>query len=145
MATGQRVDPFFSYNFLVELDGITRATFQEVSGLEATIDPIEYREGGQNTTVRKLPGVTKYGNIMLKWGMTSDTELYDWHRQAVLGNVQRRNGSIIVLDRQGSEVARWNFVDAWPTKYHVPDFKSTGNETAIETLELVHEGVERVG
>lgn len=144
MATGQRVDPFFSYNFLVELDGVVRASFQEASGLETTIDPIEYREGGQNTTVRKLPGVTKYSNIVLKRGLTTDSDLYDWHRQAVLGSVDfRRNGSIIVLDRQGSEVARWNFVDAWPTKYHVSDFKSTGNEVAIETLELVHEGIER--
>jgi phage tail-like protein len=145
MATGQRVDPFFNYNFLVELDGITRATFQEVSGLDATTEPVEYREGGQNTTVRKLPGLTKYGNIVLKWGMTSDPELYEWHRQTVQGNISRRNGSIIVLDRQGSEVARWNFVDAWPTKYDIPDFNATGNEVAIETLEIVHEGVERVG
>lgn len=144
MATGQRVDPFFNYNFLVELDGITRGTFQEVSGLDATTEPIEYREGGQNTTVRKLPGLTKYGNIVLKRGVTSDTELYDWHRQTVLGSIDRRNGSIIVLDRQGGEVARWNFRDAWPTKYDIPDFNATGNEVAIETLEIVHEGVERV-
>jgi phage tail-like protein len=144
MATGQRIDPFFSYNFLVELDSVVRASFQEASGLEATIDPIEYREGGQNTTVRKLPGVTKYSNIVLKRGLTTDSDLYDWHRQTVLGSVDfRRNGSIIVLDRQGSEVARWDFVDAWPTKYQVSDFKSTGNEVAIETLELVHEGIER--
>jgi len=144
MATGQRVDPFFSYNFLVELDGVVRASFQEASGLEATIDPIEYREGGQNTTVRKLPGVTKYANIVLKRGVTTDSDLYDWHRQVVLGSPDfRRHGSIIMLDRQGGEVARWNFVDAWPTKYHVSDFKSTGNEVAIETLELVHEGIER--
>jgi phage tail-like protein len=144
MATGQRVDPFFNYNFLVELDGITRGTFQEVSGLDATTEPIEYREGGQNTTVRKLPGLTKYGNIVLKRGVTSDTELYDWHRQTVLGVIDRRNGSIIVLDRQGGEVARWNFIDAWPTKYDIPDFNATGNEVAVETLEIVHEGVERV-
>lgn len=144
MATGQRVDPFFNYNFLVELDGITRGTFQEVSGLDATTEPIEYREGGQNTTVRKLPGLTKYGNIVLKRGVTSDTELYDWHRQTVLGVIDRRNGSIIVLDRQGGEVARWNFTDAWPTKYDIPDFNATGNEVAIETMEIVHEGVERV-
>jgi phage tail-like protein len=145
MATGQRVDPFFSYNFLVELDGIARAAFSEVSGLDATTEPIEYREGGENTTVRQLPGMTRFSNIVLKWGMTSDTELYDWHRQTVLGNVQRRNGSVIVLDRQGNEVARWNFVNAWPTKYNVPDFNATGKEVAVETLELVHEGVERVG
>lgn len=144
MATGKRVDPYFSYNFLVELDGIARAAFSEVTGLDVTTEPVEYREGGENTTVRKLPGLTKYGNIVLKWGMTDDTELYNWHRQTVLGNVQRRNGSVIVLDRQGAEVARWNFVNAWPTKYDIPDFNATGNTVAVETLELVHEGVERV-
>lgn len=144
MATGQRVDPFLNYNFLIELDGIARGAFSEVSGLDATTDPVEYREGGENTTVRQLPGMTKYSNIVLKWGLTEDKELYDWHRQTVLGDVQRKNGSVIVLDRQGSEVARWNFINAWPTKYDIPDFNATGNEIAIETLELAHEGVERV-
>jgi phage tail-like protein len=144
MATGKRVDPFLNYNFLVELDGIARAAFSEVTGLDATTEPVEYREGGENTTVRKLPGMTKYSNIVLKWGMSADKELYTWYRQVVLGNVVRRNGSVIVLDRQGSEVARWNFVNAWPTKYDIPDFNATANQTAVETLELVHEGVERV-
>lgn len=144
MATAKRVDPFLNYNFLVELDGIARAAFSEVTGLDATIEPVEYREGGENTTVRKLPGIAKYSNIVLKWGMTADKELYTWYRQTVLGNVLRRNGSVIVLDRQGSEVARWNFVNAWPTKYDIPDFNATANQTAVETLELAHEGVERV-
>jgi phage tail-like protein len=145
MPTGQRVDPFLSYNFLVELDGIARAAFTEVSGLDATTDPVEYREGGENSTVRQLPSMTKYSNIVLKWGMSADLELYNWHRQIVLGEVVRKDGSIIVLDRQGNEVARWNFVRAWPTKYDLPDFNASGNDVAIETLELAHEGVERVG
>ena len=70
--------------------------------------------------------MTKYSNIVLKWGMSADMELYDWHRQIVLGEVVRKNGSIIVLDRQGNEVARWNFVRAWPTKYDIPDFNASG-------------------
>jgi phage tail-like protein len=143
MATGQRMDPFLNYNFLIELDGIARAAFTEVSGLDATTEPVEYREGGENSTVRQLPGLTRYSNIVLKWGLTRDRELYGWYRQTVLGNVERKNGSIIVLDRQGSEVARWNFVNAWPTKYDIPDFNATSNEVAVETLELAHEGVER--
>ncbi len=144
MATGQRVDPFFNFNFIVELDGIATAAFSEVTGLDSTIDVIEYREGGRNTTPLKLPGMTKYSNIVLKRGMTDNVELFEWHRQAVLGNLQRRNGSIIVLDRQGNEVARWNFVNAWPTKYDAPDLNASGNEVAVETLELAHEGIERV-
>ena len=144
MATGKRVDPFLNYNFLVELDGITRAAFTEATGLDATTEPVEYREGGENGTVRKLPGVTRYSNIVLRWGMTVDRELYDWHRQTVLGQVQRKDGSVIVLDRQGVEVARWNFVNAWVTKYDAPDLNSTANAVAVESVELAHEGVERV-
>lgn len=144
MATGSRVDPFVNFNFLVEIDGIVRGAFSEVTGLDATIDVVEYREGGRNTTPIKLAGMNKYSNITLKWGMTTDTELYDWHRQAVLGNVERRTGSIIVLDRQANEVARWNFINAWPTKYTAPSLNAESAEVAVETLEIVHEGLERV-
>lgn len=141
--TGQRVDPFLNFNFLVEIDGISRAAFQEASGFDSTIDVVEHREGGDNTTPRKLPGMTKYSNIVLKRGITDDVELYQWHRQTIQGNVQRRNGSIVLLDRQGSEQVRWNFVNAWPTKWDGPDLNAEGNDVAIETLELAHEGVER--
>jgi phage tail-like protein len=144
MATGQIPDPYGNFNFLVEIDGIARAAFQEVSGFDSTIDVIEHREGGENTTLRKLPGMTKYSNISLKWGITDDQELYQWHRQIVQGDILRRNGSIVLLDRAGGEVARWNFYRAWPTKYDGPDFNAEGNDVAIETLELAHEGVERV-
>ena len=141
--TGQRVDPYGNFNFLVEIDGITRAAFHEVSGFDSTIDVIEHREGGDNTTVRKLPGMTKHSNIVLKWGLADDRDLYDWHRDAVNGKVQRRNGSIVLLDRQGQERMRWNFVNAWPSKWDDPDFNAEGNDIAIETLELAHEGVTR--
>ena len=141
--TGQRIDPYANFNFLVEIDGITRAAFHEVSGFDSTIDVIEHREGGENTTVRKLPGMTKHSNIVLKWGLADDADLYNWHRDAVNGKVQRRNGSIVLLDRQGQERMRWNFVNAWPAKWDGPDFNAEGNDIAIETLELAHEGVTR--
>jgi len=144
MGTAARIDPFLNFNFLVELDGITRAAFHEVSGFDSTIDVIEHREGGENTTPHKLPGATKYGNIVLKWGMTDDQELYRWHRDVVTGTVLRRNGSIVLLDRRGQEVARWNFFNAWPAKYDAPDFNAEGNDVAIETMELAHEGLVRV-
>jgi phage tail-like protein len=144
MPNGNIVDPFNNYNFLVEIDGVTRAAFHEVSGFDSTIDVIEHREGGENTTLRKLPGMTKYSNIVLKWGITDDVQLYQWHRDVVNGTTQRKNGSIVLLNRAGAEVARWNFVRAWPTKYDGPDFNAEGNDVAIETLELAHEGVERV-
>src|SRR3954447_18514489 len=134
MATGQIPDPYGNFNFLVEIDGIARAAFQQVSGFDSTIDVIEHREGGENTTVRKLPGVTKYSNITLKWGITDDRQLYEWHRDAIQGNVLRRNGSIVGLDRRGNEVLRWNFFNAWPSKYDAPDYSAEGNDVAIETL-----------
>lgn len=142
MATGDRRDPFRSFNFKVELDGITRAGFRECSGLDASQDPIEYREGTGELTVRKFPGLNKYSNISLKWGMTDDAELWDWRKKAITGKVERKNGSIVLLDETGEEKMRWNFREAWPTKWTGPTFNATGNEVAIETLEIAHEGLE---
>lgn len=144
MATGETIDPYKNYNFRVELDGIIRAAFQECSGFDSTIDVIEHREGGENTTLRKLPGMTKYSNIILKWGVTDGSELYDWHRQIVQGDIQRKTGAIILLDDTGEEKIRWNFVRGWPTKWDGPDLNAEGNDVAIETLEIAHEGLERV-
>lgn len=144
MATGDIKDPFGNYNFLVELDGIFGGAFQECSGFDSTIDVIEHREGGENTTLRKLPGMTKYSNITLKRGITDDTKLYDWHQQTVQGDIERKNGSIVLLDRKGDEVARWDFVRAWPAKWDGPDLNAEGTDVAIEMMELAHEGVKRV-
>ena len=143
MATGQRVDPYRNFSFLVEIDGITHAGFSDSSGFGASTDPIEYREGGETKTVRKLPGLTKYTNITLKWGLTDSRELYDWYKDVVNGKIERKSGSIILLDLEGNEAVRWNFFDAWPTKWDGPDFTAKGNDVAIETLELSHERVER--
>jgi phage tail-like protein len=142
-APGQRVDPYGGFNFLVEIDGIAQAAFHEVSGLDSTIDVIEHREGGDNTTPRKLPGLTKHANIVLRWGLTDNDELYRWHRDAVRGTIDRKSGSIVLLDRQGQEKLRWNFVQAWPSKWTGPTFNAEGTDVAIEALELAHEGVER--
>jgi len=142
--TAQVVDPFVNFNYLVEIDGITRGAFQEVTGLDSTIDVIEHREGGANTSPHKLAGQTKHANIVLKHGMAADRELIEWHEGVVRGTVVRRNGSVILMDRQGTEVARWNFIRAWPSKYTAPSLNAEASEIAIETVELVHEGLERV-
>jgi phage tail-like protein len=138
-------DPYVNFNFLVEIDGIVRAAFHEVSGLDSTIDVIEHREGN-DPVMKKLPGFPKYSNITLKWGIASDTDLYNWHRQWVIGDpaATRRTGSVVLYDRQGkTEQARWNFVNAWPAKWTGPTFNAESNDVAIETLELAHEGVAR--
>jgi phage tail-like protein len=139
-----RVDPYRNFSFLVEIGGITQAGFSDCSGFGASTDPIEYREGGETKTVRKLPGLTKYTNITLKWGLTDSRELYNWYRDVVNGKIERKSGSIILLDLEGNEKVRWNFFEAWPTKWDGPDFTAKGNDVAIETLELAHEKVERV-
>ncbi len=143
MATGNIVDPYMNYNFLVEIDGITRAAFKECSGLDSTTDAVDYREGGQNGIVRKLPGKTTHSDISLKWGMTDSTELYEWRKTVVNGKTERKNGSIVLLDAQGNEKMRWNFVNAWPSKWEGPSFDATSNDVALETLTLVHEGLDR--
>ena len=143
-ATGSRYDPYGNYNFLIEIDNISRGAFQEVSGLESTIEVIEYREGGDTSITRKLPGRASFGNLTLKRGVTDDVELYEWHKTVRDGGTDRRNGSIVQLDRNREEVARWNFREGWITKLTGPDFKAEGNEIAIETVEIVHEGLERV-
>jgi phage tail-like protein len=143
--TGQRVDPFRNFNFMVEIDGIAQGSFTECSGLSTTTEVIENREGGDNVTVRKLPGKTSYSDISLKWGLTDSTELWDWRQQITDGNIVRKNGSIVVFDLANStEVARWNFVRAWPTKWEGPSFSAKGNDIAIDTLVLAHEGLTRV-
>jgi phage tail-like protein len=144
MATGDLKDPYLNFNFLVELDGIARAAFHEASGFDSSIDVVEHREGGDNTTTRKLPGLAKHGNITLKWGVSDDRTIDDWYQQVVDGDIVRRNGSIVVLDRKREEVARWNFLRAWPAKYTLPSFNAEGKDVAIQTLELAHEGLRRV-
>jgi phage tail-like protein len=144
MATAQRVDPFRNFNFRVEIDGITQAGFTECTGFEISTEPVEYREGGMTTTVRKLPGQTKYGNITLKWGLTDSKDLYNWYRDVTNGKIERKTGSIVVLDVDGlTEKARWNFTDGWPTKYNPADMNAKANEVAIETLEIAIEKIER--
>ena len=143
MATGQVKDPYGSFRFTVEIDGIVRAAFKECTGFDSSCEVKEFREGGENTTVRKLPGLTKYSNIQLKWGLSDDRDLYDWHREVVNGDFERKNGSIVLFDRKGDEVARWNFVRAWPTKWDGPDLNAETSDIAIELIELAHEGIER--
>lgn len=140
MATGQRNDPYRGYHFRVEIDGLTRGGFREASGLDTTQDPIEYREGSDPLTVRKLPGLTKYSNITLKRGITDDAFLWDWRKKAIDGKAERKNGSIVLISDAGEEKMRWNFSEGWPTKWSGPSFNATANEVAVETLEIAHEG-----
>jgi phage tail-like protein len=139
-----RVDPYRNYSFLVEIGGITQAGFSECTGFGSSNDPIEYREGNEPLTNRKLPGLTKYNNITLKWGLTDSRELFDWYVDITKGKIERKDGSVVVMDTDGvTEKVRWNFYDGWPTKWDGPDFNAKGTDVAIETLEIAHERIER--
>lgn len=104
---------------------------------------IEYNEGG-NLYSTKLPGRVKYSNIMLKRGMTSDLELYNWHLSVVNGSIQRKNGSILLLDRAGNLVSRWDFTQAWPIKCDGPNLTAEGNEIALDSFEIACTTLTRV-
>lgn len=141
MATGDRDDPFSSFNFKVVIDGVTTAGFSECSGLTMETDAIEYRNGDEDITVRKLPGLKKFGNITLKRGFTKDKGLWDWRKQVLDGKTQRHSGSITLLNEARQESVRWTFQQAWPRKLDGPTFNAKNNEVAIETLEIVCEGI----
>jgi phage tail-like protein len=138
-----RQDPYKNYRFLVEIDGLVQAGFAECSGFGSEVQVIEYREGGDPTNARKLPGMAKYPDITLKWGVTDSRELYDWHLSALNGELQRKNGSVVILDDKGQEKLRWNFFGAWPSKYTAPSFNAKGNDIAIDTLTVSCERMQR--
>lgn len=134
-------DPLSNQVFLIDIDNTIRAGFSECSGLNAETTPIEYREGNEDITTRKLPSLIKYGNITLKRGLTIDLELSDWFDTVKAGNIERKNISIVLRDEQQNDSVRWNLSAAWPCKYVGPDLKADANEIAIESLEICHEGL----
>jgi phage tail-like protein len=137
-------DPLASFNFILEIDGIVKAGFSEVTGLNAEANVIEYREGTDANVPRKLPGLSKFGNITLKRGISQDKDLFNWHKTVMDGDIRRDESmSVVLLDEKRQEVVRWNLRNAWPAKYTGPDLKANANEMAIESVEIAHEGVER--
>jgi phage tail-like protein len=144
----QRIDPLRNFRFRLEIDGITRAGFSEVMIAETMIEAVDYREGTDPPHVRKLSGLTKYGNITLKSGIATDAvELFKWHLDVSEGLIKesRKMVAISVLDEAGDkEAARFVISDAWPVKYDPSDLNGKGNEVLIELIELTHEGLRRI-
>ncbi|MCL6590422.1 MAG: phage tail protein [Firmicutes bacterium] len=142
-----RNDPYRNFRFKVVIDGIQlKGGFTEATIPDSSTDPVDYREGTDPVHQRKLSGLTKWGNITLKKGLTDSMDLYNWRKsveqKGALNN--RKNLSLILVDEEGADKAQWDIVEAWPIKYDPSDFNAKGNEVVIETLELVHEGVTRV-
>lgn len=142
MPTGTRVDPFRNFNFRLEIDGLTVGSFRECSGLAADGNSVEYREGTDiPRSVRKMPGLVSYPNVTLKRGQTTNPELWNWYRNIVNGITDRRHGSVILMDEQRKDVMRWSLENMWIKKIEAPSFNATANEVAVESVELVHEGL----
>lgn len=143
MPDGKRNDPYGQFNFLIEIDGVVKGGFSEASGLATDSNIIEYRDGSeQQGTTRKLPGLIKYNNIMLKRGWTKDKSLWEWRKKVIDGKTQRTGGSIVLLDEARNEALRWNFREGWPSKWEGPALNGKTSEVAVETLEIAHEGLE---
>jgi phage tail-like protein len=134
-------DPYRNFLFKVEIAGITQAGFSEVTGYDQTSDVVEYREGDEVATPRKMPGLAKWGDINLKWGLTTSKDLWDWRKSVVNGKVERKNVSLVVYDGEGTEKVRWTFKRAWPSKLDAADMNAKGNDVAIMQMTLSHEGM----
>jgi phage tail-like protein len=148
MPAKYRDDPYGGYNFEILINGISddgtavKGSFAEASGLEVEIQPIEYRNGAEDVTVRKIPGLKKFPNLVLKRGILGDVALWNWIQQAMDGKVQRTEGSVVLLDENKQEVMRWNFTRGWPCKWTGPGLNAKNNEIGMETLEICHEGLQ---
>ena len=153
-ANTERYDPYKSFRFEVEISGrmvFARAGFQKVSGLKMETEVIEYREGGDNLTVSKSPGLTKFDPITLERGMSEDTDMWAWaskifhidksaHEQVKY----RANVKIKLKDRNGKVVKAWEIPNAWISRYETGEFDAMGNNVMIETIELQHEGFKSI-
>ena len=142
MATDQRNDPYRAFNFVIEIDGVARGAFSEVGGLTAEGDSTDYREGTDvQPNVRKLVGLRKYTNITLKRGYTADKVLWQWYTNIFNGMPDRRNVTIVLMNERREAVLRWNAENAWINKIEGPALKASGNDVAMESVELIHEGL----
>ncbi len=146
MSTGVRTDPYRNYRFRVEIDGVQTASFSDATIPASNTAPIDYREGTDATHVRKLSGLNNFGNLTLKKGITSSMELHNWHKTVMQNGAvaARKNISLILIDEQGNDKARWDIVEAWPIKYEAAGFSAKGNDVLVETIEIVNEGIARV-
>ena len=141
-----RHGPYRNARFLLEIDGIAVAGFSQATIPENSTEAVEYRNGNDSPTVRKLWSLNSYGNLTLEKGVTDDSmALFEWRRSVEQGQVDdaRRNIAVVVLDEEGEQGPRWEFENAWPTQYDAPDLDATGTDVAIESLEIAHEGMVR--
>lgn len=135
--------PLPKFHFLVQWGG-ARIGFSEVTGLDIQLEPIEYREGSSPQFSKiKMPGLQKFSNITLKRGTISDDkEFYTWIKTVKMNTIERRDLTISLLNENREPVISWKVINAFPIKVQASDLKADGNEVAIETIELAHEGLD---
>jgi phage tail-like protein len=135
-------DHFGSSHFRVEIDGLASSSFAECTGLGTSVDVIEYREAG-NALPLKLPGRSHVSDILLRRAVSQSPDLQQWHSNILRGVLDRRNGSVTLLDNTMAPVARWIFRNAFPRRWEGPELNAAGNDLAMETIVLSCEGIER--
>ena len=141
---GVSTDPYRAYNFKLEIQGVTEGHFTECTNLGIRVEVVRYREGGTSQLVRLLPGPVDYGDITLRYGLTSSTEIWKWFMTGVKGKVERKNVSIVMLDADGvTEAFRWDLVNAWPSTWRGAPLDALAREAAIEEVTLVFESLDR--
>jgi phage tail-like protein len=139
---GRRVDPYAAFRFRVEIEGLVVGGFTEVGGLEMEIDVTSVREGGVNGYEHLLAGPARYpSRLALRRGLTDADGLWRWCRDVARGTIERRNGSVVLLDDRGGDAWRWNFVDAFPVRWAGPSLAANDWWVAMESVELVHRGL----
>ncbi|MBL7966274.1 MAG: phage tail protein [Prolixibacteraceae bacterium] len=134
--------PLVKFHFQVDWGG-TKIGFTEVSGLDVETEVVEYREGSSPEYSKiKMPGMQKFSNLTLKRGtFKSDNEFFNWWNTVKLNTIERRDITISLLNESHEPVVTWKVKNAWPSKVQSTDLKADGNEVAIESMELVHEGL----
>jgi len=141
-AQSTAVWPLPKFHFEVKWNDAVMS-FQEVSGLDMEAQPIEYRQGDSPVfSTIKMPGIKKSGNVTMKKGIfVKDNKFWDWFSQIKMNVIQRIPITISLLDEQHKPTMVWKLTNAWPTKITGTDLKSDGNEVAVETIEIAHEGI----
>lgn len=141
-AQSAAVWPMPKFHFQVKWDSNVMS-FQEVSGLDIQSEEIKYRHGDNPVfSPIKMPGLKKFGNVTMKKGIfKGDNKFWDWLNQIKMNTIKRIPITISLLDESGAPTMVWTLANAWPTKIQGTDLKSEGNEVAIETIEIVHEGL----
>jgi phage tail-like protein len=144
--TAQRVDPFATFKFHVEIEDIKEAAFDECSGLDISTTVQEYEEGGLNEYVHKFPGRTKHSNVTLKRGLAVSNELFKWYQkmeEALLTGkpVELKKVTITLNATAGKQSMRWTLADAFPVKWSGPAYKASEAAVAIESIEFAHHGI----